>query len=186
MRDSEERKALKLKAIDLLRESVIIKEVCRQCGVADTTLMKWRAQLAPELLPERLRTKYRRIYSEWKASGTDSYAFASANRISHNTLYVAAEFCEGSAGMSAGESAAKPDSESEGEVVFYDGPLCAGSRGRLRERSVRGEEPPCPCLKPCISYSRPLTCRCPVTAAPRASAFPAAPSTLRCALLAGS
>jgi transposase-like protein len=140
MRDSEEKKALMLKAIALLREGMTIGEVCSQCGVADTTLMKWRAQLAPELLSERLRAKYRRIYSEWKASGSPGAVFAAARGISHNTLYVAEAFCEGAAGMPAEENAAKPDPGSEGEVVFYDGPLCAESRGRLRERSVRDGE----------------------------------------------
>ncbi len=140
MRDSEEKKALKLKAIGLLREGVIIKEVCRQCGVSDTTLLKWRAQLAPELLSEKLRARYRRIYSEWKASGSPRAVFAAAGGFSHNTLYVAAAFCEGTAGMPAEENAAKPDLGSEGEVVFYDGPLCTESRGRLRERSVRDGE----------------------------------------------
>ena len=139
MRDSAEKEALKLKAIGLLREGVIIKEVCRQCGVADTTLMKWRAQLAPELLPERLRTKYRRIYSEWKASGTDLYAFASANGISHNTLYVAAAFCEGTAGTVTEGGTEGPDAEGNGTVVFYDGPLATENRPR-EAGNGRGEE----------------------------------------------
>ena len=45
MRDSEEKEALKFKAIGLFREGVIIKEVCRQCGVADVFSWTMRRSL---------------------------------------------------------------------------------------------------------------------------------------------
>ena len=142
MRDREELEGLKLKAIALLRCGTAIGEVCRQCGVADTTLMKWRAQLAPELISGKKKAKYRALYSDWKASGTNYASYAAEHGISHNTMRVAKALCEAEAsGMhmenKIGEMAASGEEDST--VIFYDGPLATADRTR-EVRTGPGQE----------------------------------------------